>query len=103
MKHEHTAAAPHGADLETGTVARERIRTAGPGGAFDSARDRQIVLAVVEDRLEQPIRTSELQRREQARARARFIEQRCAVAVGDSLDVALRLAAHVVAGPTIAL
>src|SRR5688572_13225538 len=70
MEHEHAAAEPPGANLESRAMAGERIGALGP---FAHLVGGEIVLAVIEDDLEQPI----------AR-RARL-----AVAVVDSLEVAI--------------
>jgi hypothetical protein len=107
VEQQHPGAPAVGADLEPGSVRRERVRPRGPGvsgfgrhpyvpvlpaGRQGRVRvdGQDVPLVVVQDDLEQPVRAGEV--RGDGAGGARGDERRHGVAVADPLEVAVRAA-----------
>ena len=109
VEHQDAAAQAHRPDLEARDVGRERVGARRPRyGVADRrvvARVRivGVVLAVVEDHLEQPAGLRERRGRDVVRPPARAVQQRCAVAIAHPLELAAGGPPRVVGGPAVAL
>src|SRR5690554_6517534 len=97
MKHEDAVAQASSANFESGPVGRKWILPIMPGSVV--VRQRRIggMLAVIEDDLEHPLRGLSLRRSQQRWPTPAGVKQRFAVAVKNSLWIAVHCTARVVA------